>query len=100
MVTSLYMCVIVMMLRVYLHVFHTGVNPSYVMHWSINFSARKHVLPRRSSIYDVCRYYHTRASADDHDASADDCRLRGRGSPRISRGLFGSPPATDLINDQ
>lgn len=35
MVTSLYMCVTLMMLRVYLHVFHTGVNPSYVMHWSI-----------------------------------------------------------------
>lgn len=25
-----------MMLRVYLRVLHTGVNPSYVMHWSIN----------------------------------------------------------------
>lgn len=48
MVTSLYMCVIVMMLRVYLHVFHTGVNPScYAL-------VNKRCTPQSSNTY-----YHT-----------------------------------------
>lgn len=68
-----------------------------------SFFARKHVLPWRSSIFNVFRNNHTLASDNDHNASADDncaCRLRGWGSPRLPRGLFGSPPATDLITDE